>query len=186
MIIKNEISSFDEFEAWSGGKDTLDDLTEDQKQRLFSHCEELFDGECTDSELNDYLWFERDEIYQFLGIDCDGNELGSEDWAKKFLIPFADDCHAVNLIGNSYNVVNSFLEEEYTESCDNDKDDVIEDFKSYVFEKWKEMVVTDICAWHKDKSKDEVLEWLEDNYSDIDDIPTATNVCDEYDEYVES
>ena len=66
MIIKNEISSFDGFEAWSGGKDTLDDLTEDQKQRLFSHCEELFDGECTDSELNDYLWFERDEIYQFL------------------------------------------------------------------------------------------------------------------------
>ena len=48
------------------------------------------------------------------------------------------------------------------------------------------MIVTDICAWHKDKSKDEVLEWLEDNYSDIDDIPTATNVCDEYDEYVES
>lgn len=186
MTIKNDISSFDEFEAWSGGKDTLNDLTSEQKERLFTHCEEVFEGECTDTELNDYLWFERDAINEFLGIDDDGDDLGSEEWAKKFLVPFADDCNAVNVIGNSYNVVNSFLDDEYTEDRNNDKDDVIEDFKSYVFEKWKEIVVSDICAWHKSKTKEEVMEWLEDKYSDLDDIPTITNVSDEYDEYLKS
>lgn len=60
------------FKAWSGGKVTLDDLlehgvvdgAEEYIEMIFADREEL----PTDTEINDILWFERDEIYRYCGI----------------------------------------------------------------------------------------------------------------------
>lgn len=60
------------FKAWSGGKVTLDDLlehgvvdgAEEYIEMIFADREEL----PTDTEINDVLWFERDEIYRYCGI----------------------------------------------------------------------------------------------------------------------
>lgn len=60
------------FKAWSGGKVTLDDLlehgvvdgAEEYIEMIFADREEL----PTDTEINDILWFERDEIYKYCGI----------------------------------------------------------------------------------------------------------------------
>lgn len=58
------------FQAWSGGKDTLDALKEkgdcEEVEQLI---EEMFYGEepPTDTDINDYLWFEADSIAESLG-----------------------------------------------------------------------------------------------------------------------
>ena len=60
-----------DFKAWSGGKDTLDNLL---KHGVVKEAEEYI-NEITDTgtlptqtEINDILWFERDEIYKYCGI----------------------------------------------------------------------------------------------------------------------
>lgn len=60
---------------WSGGRDTMNDIIAAGKcDELESLAEETFgcmadNGEYpTDTDVNDWLWFERDEIYRALGI----------------------------------------------------------------------------------------------------------------------
>ena len=61
--------SLEDFRAWSGGKDTLAvliekgvcDEVEDFIEQCFSHP--------TDTDINDFLWFERDQIAEHLGYD---------------------------------------------------------------------------------------------------------------------
>lgn len=62
-------TSLDRFEAWSGGKSTLDTIIEkgdcDEVEEFF---EEIFcDRIPTDTEINDVLWFEADAIAEHLG-----------------------------------------------------------------------------------------------------------------------
>jgi len=72
------------FEAWSGGKDTLEVLIEkddcDAVQQLIeeSFCDS---GELpTETTINDFLWFERDFIAEYLGYeDWDAYEYGKEE-----------------------------------------------------------------------------------------------------------
>ena len=73
-------SSLENFDAWSGGNDTLKVLIEK------GVCDEVEDfiGQCftdpTDTDINDFLWFERDQIAEYLGYkDWDEFEYGDED-----------------------------------------------------------------------------------------------------------
>ena len=68
----------DSFEAWSGGKDTLDGLTWEQLQIVQEWIIDLYSDDyilLTETEINDILWFERDEIYELLGLDENGEEI---------------------------------------------------------------------------------------------------------------
>ena len=60
-----------EFEAWSGAKDTLDNLDNcgklDELQDLLLSISETWEK----TELNDFLWFEEDYIYECLGIEIE-------------------------------------------------------------------------------------------------------------------
>lgn len=63
------------FKAWSGGKDTLDDLSYDEIDTLNSMLEDAFvdDTEVSETTINDFLWFERNTIAEWLGYadyDC--------------------------------------------------------------------------------------------------------------------
>lgn len=69
MKIVNEIESLSEFEAWSGGQDTIDDLTSEQLDSLFPMIEEAFPEGLSETALNDFLWFERDLIAEWLGFE---------------------------------------------------------------------------------------------------------------------
>ena len=71
-----------EFEGWSGGKDTLDDLSrsftrEEIFDKLYDYLGEngLLDDEenIDETELNDTLWFDRDNIYEYFGLDENGD-----------------------------------------------------------------------------------------------------------------
>lgn len=58
-----------DFQAWSGGADTLDTLKEkNDTEAVESLIEEIFCGSVpSDTEINDFLWFDRDAIAEHLG-----------------------------------------------------------------------------------------------------------------------
>lgn len=66
--------------SWSGGRDTLDDIFEhDKEEELMNLLEEVFfDNIPSDTEVNDFLWFERDMIYEHCGLDENGEEPSEE------------------------------------------------------------------------------------------------------------
>ena len=59
--------------SWSGAIDTLDTIIKNNMENeLMEHLEEIFDNQIpTETEVNDYLWFESDYIYECLGIDLE-------------------------------------------------------------------------------------------------------------------
>lgn len=62
------------YNSWSGALDTLKDIEEaDKEDELMYLLEEIFNGDIpTETEVNDFLWFERDYIYESLGLDENG------------------------------------------------------------------------------------------------------------------
>ena len=61
--------SLENFRAWSGGKDTLAVLIEKGVcEQVEEFIEECF-SHPTDTDINDFLWFERDQIAEHLGYD---------------------------------------------------------------------------------------------------------------------
>lgn len=57
------------FKFWSGGKDTADALSYEQIDTIESMLEDIYpDGEISDTQINDFFWFERDTIAEWLGF----------------------------------------------------------------------------------------------------------------------
>ena len=76
MYVKIEMDDFRTLKnnSWSGALDTLKDIEEaDKEDELMYFLEEIFaDTTPTETEVNDFLWFERDYIYESLGLDENG------------------------------------------------------------------------------------------------------------------
>ena len=62
--------------CWSGALNTLSTIEEEGKEEeLMNHLEDIFyDSTPTMTELNDYLWFEDELIYDALGITEEDEE----------------------------------------------------------------------------------------------------------------
>ena len=73
MKVTMDMSAYDvENAVWSGARDTVSDLSTDELQLVLDTLEEI---ECDNPEgismtyLNDFLWFERDTIAEWLGYE---------------------------------------------------------------------------------------------------------------------
>lgn len=78
MKVYSEITSLHQFEAWQGGQDTKHAILEaGLADEAWSYIEDLFCDDCYETDINDFLWFERDQIYEYLGLDENG-ELETE------------------------------------------------------------------------------------------------------------
>ena len=83
-------TSLDRFEAWSGGKSTLDTIIEKGDcDEVEDFLEGIFcDRTPTDTEINDVLWFEADAIAEHLGYrDWEAYEDG---WSERDLLDAED------------------------------------------------------------------------------------------------
>lgn len=60
--------------SWSGALDTLADIENAGKEdELMQHLEDMFaDRTPTDTEVNDYLWHDREYVYEALGLNSNG------------------------------------------------------------------------------------------------------------------
>lgn len=68
MTIKTE-TTLKNFDFWSGAKDTIKYLTESELETIESYLEELYPEGMTDTELNDFIWFEDNTIAEWLGYN---------------------------------------------------------------------------------------------------------------------
>ena len=77
MYIKKEITSFEELKenSWSGAIDTLNRIEElGLEDEFMAVLEEYFDNIeeiPTETEVNDFIWFETDTINDMLVRNCD-------------------------------------------------------------------------------------------------------------------
>ena len=73
--------NIENFSPWSGGKDTLNTIKEHGKLKELEYLiDEFFIGSTpTETEINDFLWFDDVMIFEHLGINEDEEELENED-----------------------------------------------------------------------------------------------------------
>lgn len=81
MLVVKTINEYDKNDfsrlynnSWSGARDTLEDIIKaDLEEEFMQYLDEMFGAdEIGDTELNDFIWFERDTIYDYLGLDENG------------------------------------------------------------------------------------------------------------------
>lgn len=85
MTITYELN-LNSFEAWSGAVNTLDRIKcEGKCEELEETLEELYPDGMTETELNDLLWFEADEVYSWLGLRTESEIQGEIDEAEEEL-----------------------------------------------------------------------------------------------------
>ena len=68
-------------QCWSGAVDTLNRIYDNNKEARFMDLlnERFACMSPTLTEVNDYLWFQSDEIFEYLGISEDDEEEGEDD-----------------------------------------------------------------------------------------------------------
>lgn len=138
MEIKKEINGFNELAdmVWSGAVDTIADIQNTNKEDEFMNflemvfCEEI----PTDTEVNDFIWFERDYIYENIGLTENGE------------LPEKEPEEALNDSINSLIVADSFEEfcgnyEDCEECIYNAICSTMDDCKA-IFEDYKNQVIT--------------------------------------------
>ena len=82
-------TSLENFEAWSGGRDTLEVLIDKGLCDTVEAClEDILDGDASDTYINDILWMERDMIAEWCGFSSwealeNGEEEDEEETAEE-------------------------------------------------------------------------------------------------------
>lgn len=75
MFIKREILHLEEFEPWSGAKETWKKICDAGLGGDFIDAlEELYPDGIKEVELNDLLWFEPDVCYEMVGLPTESEE----------------------------------------------------------------------------------------------------------------
>lgn len=61
--------SLTNFEFWSGAKDIVKYLTDEELEQIEAMLEDLNPDGMSDTEINDFFWFEDDTIAEWLGYE---------------------------------------------------------------------------------------------------------------------
>ena len=70
MKLTYEINNINEFKAWSGAVPTRNAIIENHKQEEFMFIlNDIFPNGCSETELNDFLWFDDEFIFSALDIE---------------------------------------------------------------------------------------------------------------------
>ena len=62
-------TSLTDFEFWSGAKDTVKYLTDEELEQIETILEELYPDGIDETTVNDIFWFEDDTIAEWLGYN---------------------------------------------------------------------------------------------------------------------
>ena len=135
MEIRKEINGFYELTdmVWSGAVDTIADIQNANKENEFMDFLEMVfcDDVPTDTNVNDFIWFERDYIYENIGLTENG-ELPEDEMEE-----------TLNNSIESLETEDDF--EDFCDDCDtcifNDICSTLDDCKA-LFEDYKNQIVT--------------------------------------------
>ncbi len=135
MEVRKEINGFYELAdmVWSGAIDTIADIQNANKENEFMDFLEMVfcDNVPTDTEVNDFIWFERDYIYENIGLTENGN------------LPEDEMEETLNESIESLELENDF--EDFCNDCDtcicNNICSTVDDCKA-LFENYKNQTIT--------------------------------------------
>lgn len=135
MEIRKEINGFYELAdmVWSGAVDTIADIQNANKEDEFMDLiENVFcDDVPTDTNVNDFIWFEREYIYENIGLTENGN------------LPEDEMGEILNESIESLKIEDEF--EDFCDDCDtcicNEVCSTLDDCKA-LFEDYKNQVIT--------------------------------------------
>lgn len=152
MEIRKEINGFYELAdmVWSGAIDTLEDIQNANKEIEFMDLiENVFCNELpTDTEINDFIWFERDFIYENIGLTENGN------------LPEDEMEEVLNESIESLELEDDF--EDFCNDCDTcicgDICSTVDDCKA-LFEDYKNQVITIDDIKEKIEEKTDINIW---------------------------
>lgn len=68
MLVKKEMNVYN-FEFWSGGADTVEELTSEELETVWNYLEETNEDGMDETAINNFFWFERDFIAELLGFN---------------------------------------------------------------------------------------------------------------------
>ena len=80
-VVKRSYYNTDDFyllkeNSWSGALQTLEDIERNELEQEFMFLlENIFPDEVDETELNDFIWFDRDYIFEQLGLDENGEKI---------------------------------------------------------------------------------------------------------------
>lgn len=136
MTIKSEIS-LKNFEAWSGGKDTLNRVIREGKcDELESVLEEMYPDGMTDTELNDLLWFESGTVFEWLIIRTYDQILEELEEAESELEDkkqgYEEETEAIKEDAEEENLTEEEIEKELAELYVSDYESDIEELKERI------------------------------------------------------
>lgn len=85
-----EEKSLRDFDFWSGAKDTVKYLTDEELDQIEAILEDTYPDGMEDTEINDFFWFDDDTIAEWLGYNDfdeimhrdDEEEEEDEDWEE--------------------------------------------------------------------------------------------------------
>ena len=78
-IVKDVYADDVREECWSGAKDTVEHLTDDEIDTILTILEDCYPDGMTDTQLNDFFWFEDDTIAEWLGYNSFDEIIERED-----------------------------------------------------------------------------------------------------------
>lgn len=88
MKVYKEVYSANDFEFWSGARDTVKYLTDSEIETIFSLLDDCDSGDgMSETAVNDFFWFEDDTIAEWLGWPDFGtimNARSGENWFDSF------------------------------------------------------------------------------------------------------
>ena len=140
MEIRKEINGFYELAdmVWSGAVDTIKDIQNANKEDEFMNfLEAVFCDEVpTDTEVNDFIRFERDYIYENIGLTEDG-ELPEDEEPEEEMVETLNESIDSLIVSDNF--------EEFCGDCDvcicNEICSTMDDCKA-LFEDYKNQVIT--------------------------------------------
>lgn len=154
-----------QFQFWSGAKDRIEGLDSDTLERLGQHIEEVFgfDEELpTDTAINDYVWFEWDSICEAIGIDDEGNPVGSEEWVKRAIYKKYDWDEET-----AHGYADAFMEDEDCENMD-DADELIDAFEEWFTSTRAHKMIREHYTELTDEDDEQIDEFIVDEVITMD------------------
>lgn len=117
MIITEEIR-FYQFEPWSGAVDAFNRICkEGDTDAVESYIEDMYPNGLSDTTLNDWLWFEPEDLYEAAGlVQCPR----CEEWFAEDNLDFSDDpCDHQEYCSYCVEEVNT----SYYQECEEDEEE---------------------------------------------------------------